>query len=982
MKVQQFLKLKSLRWGIAATAAGVIGALSYAAFITDDQPIAAAGALEFNTFDLSGGGAVAFRGDYIRATWDGDLVAYNMATTGSTAVKWKAQTRLAAQSWTTRQIATHNGSNGVPFRWNSLTTTQQTALGDATQGPLIADYLHGDATNERTTLNPGGSYRDRYSLLGAVIHSRPYYYEYAGSGEGRVFVGANDGMLHSFNAVTGDEVFAYVPSMLFGKLKDLSTPSATTFKYYVDGQMSIRDVTVSGVNRTMLVSGLGGGGKGLFALDVSNHSPSSESDVAAMAKWELTDASTGYANLGNVYAAPQIVKLNSGATVALVPNGPNSSSGVSSLFVINVSTGEKIVEIPAGTGPDNGLGGIAAVDMNHNGTVDAVYAGDLKGTLWKFNFAGSSPVSPATALFTPASGTERPITASPSVIAHPLGGVLVNFGTGKVYESSDLVSTATEYIYGIWDGAGATTSVLATPTLTEVSVTVGSLTNKYRAASASSVNYAAGNKGWRVSLTGGERLLGGDTLSDSGRYVVTTTIPNDGSTQGAWLLQFDALTGGTPSKPFFDVNGDGQVSTIDGTDKVTVSGSAVAPVGKFLGSGVWSQPVLAKFNAELDLPFFNQNDNTRLPPTTTVVVPPPAGERGVYGGHFDFDIYYNVCNATSGKYKDGCTSNTHVHEYDDTYDVVGVNMLNASVAAFNLKNAITSTSTSFKVMVANTKWSPAAKLKVARPAGSNPTNEPAVNIDTEVWNLPLSTAGFLANTSGGTALTFTRANLPTFVVYLPATAFTNKDWGTGEVRSGLIPTQTGCVRENTGSQGSATGAWMNGALAIQVVAGGTATSDVEATVPAAAGGYRLKKTSTSQAKQLAQYTSFWHHPNGKCIADSGWTMTPPADPVSSAKSKAPAAGSADPNGLFMVGVNGELIGGQLGSTSTYTSYNGVEVLVIRTFDATGVTQVLKDKATGAVLNTTLLAWGTLTASDKQSGQRARTGRLGWRELVR
>lgn len=981
MKIQQVLKLKSLRWGVAATAAGVAGALSYAAFIADEQPIAAAGALEFSTFDLSGGAAVAFRGDYIRATWDGDLVAYNMATTGATTVKWKAQTRLAAQSWSTRRIATHDGSNGVPFRWNMLTTTQQTALGDATEGPLILDYLHGDASNERTAANPSGSYRDRYSLLGAVIHSRPYYVNYADAGVARVYVGANDGMLHSFNAVTGDEVFAYVPSMLFGKLKDLTTPSATTFKYYVDGMMSIRDVIVSGVTKTLLVSGLGGGGKGLFALDVSDPSPSGESAVAAMAKWELTDASTGYANLGNVYAAPQIVKLNSGASVALVPNGLNSSSGVSSLFVINVSTGAKIGEIPAGTGPDNGLGGIAAVDLDHNGTVDAVYAGDLKGTLWKFNLAGGSLPSAATALFTPASGTERPITAAPSVVAHPRGGVLVNFGTGKVYASSDLVSTTTEYIYGIWDGAGATTSVLASPTLSEVSVTVNSLTNKYRAASASSVNYVAGDKGWRVSLTGGERLLGGDTLTDSGRYMVTTTIPNDGSTQGAWLLQFDALTGGTPSTPFFDVNSDGKVSTTDNTDKVTVSGSPVAPVGKFLGSGVWSQPVLAKYSASLDLPFFNENDNTRLPPTTTVVVTPPAGERGVYGGHFDFDIYYNACDAQSSKYSKSCT-NTHVHEYDDIYDVVGVNMLKASEPKFNLLNAIASTTTSFKVLVSNTKWSPAASLKVSRPQGANATNEPAVNIDTTVWNLPLSPEGFLANTSGGDALTFTRGNLPVFVYYLPVTAFTNKDWGTGEVRAGLMPTQTGCVHANTGGSGSSNSGWMNGALTIQVVAANTANSAIEATLPSAAGGYRLKKDSTSQGKQLAQYTTFWHHPNGKCIDDSGWTKAPPADTVSNATSKAPAAGSADPTGLFMVGTNGELIGGQLGSTTTYQSFNGVEVLVIRTFDANGVTQTLKNKATGAVVDITLLPWGTLTASDKQSAQRARLGRLSWRELVR
>ena len=159
MQIQRFLTYKALRWGIAATAAGLLGALSHATFIADEQPIASSGALEFNTFNLAGGAAVAYRGDYIAATWDGDLVAYNMATTGSTSVKWTAQTKLQARSWSTRQIATHDGSSGVPFQWANLTTTQQAALGDATQGPLVLNFLHGDASNERTTANPSGSYR-------------------------------------------------------------------------------------------------------------------------------------------------------------------------------------------------------------------------------------------------------------------------------------------------------------------------------------------------------------------------------------------------------------------------------------------------------------------------------------------------------------------------------------------------------------------------------------------------------------------------------------------------------------------------------------------------------------------------------------------------------------------------------------------------------------------------------------------------------
>jgi hypothetical protein len=990
---------KGARFVIAAAASAGVYWAAYAAFVLDDQPIASISALEFNNYSLSGGGSVAYRGDYIRATWDGDLVAYNVATSGLISAKWRARTQLNSVAWDTgRKIFTSNGSgSGVPFQWSgtpALSTAQKAALGDATAGPQVLAYLRGDASNERTTANPGGSYRERYSKIGAVVHSRPYYYNHGVDSSGdaieRVYVGANDGMLHAFDADTGNELFAYVPSMLFGKLKDLSTPASTSFKYYVDGMLAIGSVPVTGGNVTLLAGGLGSGAKGVFALDVTSPTPATESAAATMAKYEITDATSGFANLGHVHSSPQIVKLNTGATALLVPNGVNSTSGVSSLFVINAATGAKLAEISAGTGTNNGLGGIAAIDKNGDGKVDAVYAGDLKGTLWKFDLSSATALpTAATAVFTPATGTARPITAAPSVINHPRGGVQVNFGTGQVYETADLSSTTNEYIYGIWDSANATGTTLVQPTLTEQSVTFGDKTTKVRTSSSSTVNYVSGgNKGWRITLSGGERLLGSDTFTDNGRYVITTSIPNAGSTQGAWLMQLNALTGGKPSVPFFDLNGDGVVSKTGSSDMVAVTSggttSQVPPSAKFLGSGVWSQPVLAQLNTTLDLPYFNYNSNSLLQETTTTTTTtPPSTDRGVSGGHFDFDIYYNVCDplSTSG-YNKTCTSNTHNHEYDDVYDVVGVNMLNASNTAFNLLNAISSTSTAFKIMVTNTNWSPAASLKVVR-ANSDGTT---LSLDARVWNLPLSPDGFLAATAGGAALTFTRANLLTFTYYLPLDAFANKEWksGSGDVRAGLIPTVTGCVRGNTGAQGaSSTGAWMNGALTFQLVKSTTPATAVEATVPSAAGGYRLKKDTTSQANQLAQYTSFWHHPNGKCIADSGWTKAPPPDTVSDATAKTPAAGSGDPKGTFTSSTSGSLGSIAGGTTTTVTDSNGVEVLVSFERGADGSwTKIVCTKSNPTDCTRTASTPGTAETAGVNEGVRAKLGRLGWQELVR
>ena len=942
--------------------ATLLGPQSHGEFAADKQPVAWQAQLDFTDYDLAGGKSVAVRGDYIRGTWDGDLVAYNVSATGSSTVKWKAREKVPAHA--SRKIFTSSASgSGVAFRWSgtsAITAQQQALLGNATSGPQVLDYLRGDKTNEVSSAKPypGGLFRQRFSTLGAIIHSRPYV---RGN---TVYVGANDGMMHAFDAETGVERWAYIPSMLFanGKLASLSSPLSTDFPYLVDGSMTIGSVG----GKDLLVGALGDGAKGLYCLDVTSPSPSTEGDAAKMAEWEITEATTGYANLGNVITAPQLVTLDGGATVVLSPNGTNSAGKVSSLFVIKPSDGTKLAEIKAGTaladGSANGLGGLAAVDSNGDGRVDVVYAGDLKGTLWQFDVGGASYPSSATAVFTPDSTDARPITAAPSVSLHPLGGLMVNFGTGKVLTRADLSSTATEYLYGVWAKSASTPTDLTTLTLTERTAPDG--VTKVRTWAGTAANYANGKKGWRIALAGGERVLGSDLITDSGRFLVTTSIPNSGSAQGGWLVQVGAVYGTAPPKPVFDLDGDGIVEAAGGDQISVISGGAttsLVPVALFLGTGAWSQPVLAQLSRALDRPFLNHNANQALPDYATVYTPPSGG---VAGGHFDFDIFYG-CPSTKEISKTNCGTNTHTHEYDDKYNVVGVNMLNPSQVDYNLSRAITSpTGTSFKILVANAKWSPAAGLK----AGTT--------ISGAAWKLAVSPEGFLSETPGGAAKVFTRATLTDFVYALPPDGFSNADWGTGIVRAGLIPTQTGCVRDNK----KPTQAWMDGALTIQVVDASAGAADVQANAPADAGGYRLKDTSTARAKLLAQYTTFWHHGNGFCKTDAGWDPSPAVDAGASGKSSTPAPGSDDPKGTFYWGVFGTGVGtGVSGGTTEYT-YNGTKVVVSRIFDGNGVTQTMT--ASGVEVSRVVSKFGTASGAPVQSAERARLGRLGWKEIVR
>ena len=75
----------------------------------------------------------------------------------------------------------------------------------------------------------------------------------------------------------------------------------------------------------------------------------------------------------------------------------------------------------------------------------------------------------------------------------------------------------------------------------------------------------------------------------------------------------------------------------------------------------------------------------------------------------------STTTGTGGPYD--CQHRTHVHEYDDKYNVTGVNMLAPSLAAFNIVNAIPSTTTQFKILMANQKFSPATKFSVGGAAG-------------------------------------------------------------------------------------------------------------------------------------------------------------------------------------------------------------------------------------------------------------------------
>ena len=211
--------------------------------------------------------------------------------------------RLDAMQVANRVILTwgDKSASGVPFQWaadeSNLSNIQKNFLQISADGAAIAEdrlkYVRGDRTKE--TQN-GGSFRDRKSRQGDIVNSEIWYagkpsstYAYSSylnfvranqSREAMLYVGGNDGMLHGFSAVDGNEKIAYVPR---GVIPNLAKLTQETFnqnhEYYVDGSPMVGDVDIAGnatvANwKTMLVGTLGGGGKGYFVLDVTSPSAS------------------------------------------------------------------------------------------------------------------------------------------------------------------------------------------------------------------------------------------------------------------------------------------------------------------------------------------------------------------------------------------------------------------------------------------------------------------------------------------------------------------------------------------------------------------------------------------------------------------------------------------------------------------------------------------------------------------------------------
>ncbi|MFC1778561.1 pilus assembly protein, partial [Pseudomonadota bacterium] len=952
-------------------------ALAAPEFTPDSQPTGWISRPVVTLQDLSSGKESFYQLDYRKNTWAGNVLAKYVSSTAriQTTGPWDDDDPTMV---TPSSLLDKRGSGdriivtiGSPFDWDFMTDTEREALGSRD----ILDYVRGDRSNEEPD---GLSLRLRESVLGDIQHSTIYYWADKDKVNETLFVGANDGMLHVFDAKTGAENFAYVPSMLIPKLDKLAAkPYVHT--HFVDGPISVANMEVDGGTKAILVGGLGAGGAGLYALDVTTTTASGEADAAAKVMWEITPATSGFGDLGHTYGTPMLTKLPDADRTAavIVGNGyMNAGSGNAVLYIINAVTGDLISAIDTESGSDtepNGLSSPTLYDVDGDLVPEYAFAGDIDGNMWKFDLIKYTSEQ----LFI--TSPVQPITSAPAAHSHPLGGIMVAFATGQILTTGDPLKKDIHYVYGIWDGAPDANNQLLVQTLSSSTYGTGAV----RTVTDNVPNWTEGSghhMGWRVALPPGERVVGEKPFYNNGRFYFLSTNPALESTEN-WLHELVFNTGGSPLGPIYDLNQDDEFNGFD------LASNGEIPVAKFLGNGVFSQPLLV--NAEglsttlyayhPDLPYGDG-------------VPTPPDDPGVSGGHFDFDIYYpdpppakstgiddeqtrsNICaskkavdseleeisatyctaangfdlaygfmtdyseNSTCGdklNYFDiTCSTFTtdgeygdyakvkHVHEYDDKYDVTGVNMLNASDPVFNLANAILDVTTEFKVLVMNQYLNPAAKLSVGA-STALPSDDQEVEGEGKVGYESVRTYANLASETSAANLlgpdglkTYNRGNVGTLIFNLPLDAFKSKNWWGDEViRAGLIPTKTGCVNninedgsmKDTGRNGvpGPNGERFNGALTIQLIKADTPPGHIEINhldKDARYGWRVIDQFFTDHV--LVEYTVFWHHPNGACYGEDNWVKDPPEHYDPGAKGGDDrAAGSADPrDGVFTAGL--------------------------------------------------------------------------------
>ncbi|MFZ6687741.1 pilus assembly protein [Undibacterium sp. SXout11W] len=563
----------------------------------------------------------AYVATYNAGGWFGDVQQYTLNQTDGTVSggsNWSARNQLQAltKPATTRYIVTSKGtaSSGMAF-----SSTNTIGIDPRLTTDMVA-YLRGDQTNEAS-----GQYRQRQYLFGDAVNASPLVISIpvttgtTASVVTTVYQAANDGMLHAIDSANGNELWSYIPRSVLPKIADLASPSYS-HEFLVDGT----PVAAAVGTKTILVGGVGIGGTGFYALDISNPKAVSELDAASKVMWEFPTAASDIKNMGTSSSKPSVITTTALGQVVMIASGYNNDAtgtggdGKGHIWFLDPLTGAVKQEVVTPTVSGMGTLGLAtpsayAANPKVSATATAAYAGDQLGNVWKFDLSDSKSSSSWTASLVATvgcvsgctiggvsyqAGHAQPITSAPELSTYVQDASnaypIIYVGTGRLLGLSDLTDTSQQSFYAIKD-SGKSVSKMDRSSNQWISKTVTTVGGNSAAATTSStisdpsgtIFSFANNDAWYLDYpVGGERSIG-DPAFALGQITFTTNVLS------ANLCSSSSFS--------YILSNTGQQVSPSQTQGVTAYGRS------YIGNFTVSSPVIVRLTSGKVISEFNQN---------------------------------------------------------------------------------------------------------------------------------------------------------------------------------------------------------------------------------------------------------------------------------------------------------------------------------------------------------------------------------------
>jgi type IV pilus assembly protein PilY1 len=256
--------------------------------------------------------------------------------------------------------------------------------------------------------------------MGDPMHGRPAVVIYGGTSgspdvnDAVLYSPTNDGMLHSIDVGTGDELWSFMPVDHLNSIADIYLSTIVNLKHYgLDSEIRVLkyDVDQDGVvesgdgDRVYLYFGQGRGGSNYYAIDVTNRNRPRH-------LWTIGPAQLP--GIGQTWSAPIVSRVNiSGATqnsqkLVLIFGGGyddtqdnaayNTDTSGNGVYMVDAVTGALLWRA-SNAGANSNLtrmvhaisSNIAVLDLDGDTYADRMYAGDIGGLLWRFDIYNGNP---------------------------------------------------------------------------------------------------------------------------------------------------------------------------------------------------------------------------------------------------------------------------------------------------------------------------------------------------------------------------------------------------------------------------------------------------------------------------------------------------------------------------------------------------------------------------------------------------------------